>query len=150
MLDKLHQYSEVMGCVGKLVRVLVDHSEQLQRAIMLWIESQSFLGKARRGGRVPAAMRAPCVPHDEVGILKIELPPRFGLAEFQFSLPLLFLFLVAQAFFLAFVFTTTGVPRKPNRLRIWLIRYRSCEKCNGPALLVNSTNVGGRTPACVI
>jgi len=71
------------------------------------------------------------------------------LAKLQFSQSFLSFLLIVQAFFFALVLTTTGVPRKPKRLRIWLIRYRSCEKCNGPVLLVKNTNVGGRTDACV-
>ena len=85
---------------------------------MIWIESQRLLGQASGGRRITAAMGAPCVAHYQVGILEIEFPSRLGLAEVQLSLPLLFFLLVAQTFFLAFVFTTTGVPRKPNRLRI--------------------------------
>ena len=107
-----------MGCVGKLLRVHVQHSEQLQRAGMLRIESQRFLGQASGGGRVPTTIGSSRVPNQQVCILKIEFAPRLGFAELQFSLPLLLFLLVAQTFFLAFVFTTTGVPRKPNRLRI--------------------------------
>src|SRR5579871_5498486 len=58
----------------------------------------------------------------------------------------------ADSHFFSFarVFSTIGVPLNPKRLRIWFIRYRSCEKCSAPPRSVKSTNVGGRTEAWVI
>ena len=44
------------------------------------------------------------------------------------------------------IFSSIGVPLNPNRFLNWFIRYRSCEKCRGPALSVNKTKDGGRTP----
>src|SRR5262249_50296987 len=130
-------------------RFEVSHSQQFERSAVPRIERQCLLGVALGGGSVTSAIRAPAFRHQLVGILEIPLAPLLSLAKLQFPAPFLLLLLLVQANFFALVFTTTGVPRKPNLLRIWLIRYRSCEKCSAPELLVKNTNVGGRTDACV-
>jgi len=64
------------------------------------------------------------------------LPHFSGFRSFRFSRPR--------------IFSSIGVPLNPKRLLNWFTRYRSCEKCRGPALSVNKTKDGGRTPVCVM
>src|ERR1035441_282069 len=52
--------------------------------------------------------------------------------------------------FLDLVCNRIGVPMKPNFLRIWLTRYRSCEKCSAGPLSVNTAKEGGRMECWVM
>ena len=145
----LPEQAIVIRGVGELPRFEVNLSQAVHCARVFRIQRQRLLGEADSRRGVPPAMSPLSVSDQCVGVFEIELTPHLGLAELQFPLPFLLLLRVVHAFFFALVFTTTGVPRKPKRLRIWLTRYRSCEKCSGPELLVKNTNVGGRTDACV-
>jgi hypothetical protein len=50
------------------------------------------------------------VTHQQVCVLEIDLAPLPGLTDLQLPLALLFFLPVAQDFFLALIFSTTGVP----------------------------------------
>lgn len=139
-------------CNGKLPRLDIDASDQGQCGHMLRAQDDGSLQEARGRRDVALLKGVQSIVVQVVRLPAVVFLAFFGLSELQlFAPPLLLLGVRRQCSLpLPLVFNTIGVPRKPKCLRIWFIRYRSSEKCSGAVRLVNSTNVGGRTDACVM
>jgi hypothetical protein len=107
---------------GELPRFAVEAAQQVQCRHMPGAQDQCFLQPARGGRNVTALEGSSRFGVQDVRLVPVLLRACLSFAKFQFpAAPLLLLRVRRQCSF-PLVFSTMGVPRKPNCLRIWLIR----------------------------
>lgn len=106
-------------CNGELSGLDIDAAQEGQRGHMLGAQDDGLLQQARSSRNVAVLEGCQPVVVQVVRLYPALILARLGFAKLQLPAPPLLLLRVrGQCSFLPLVFSTMGVPRKPNSLRI--------------------------------